>query len=291
MLIVTGATGRLGALIVDRLLERTPADRIGVSVRDVRKAAGLAERGVRVRAGDFTEPGGLKHAFEGAERVLVVSAAIRGDGAAAANGAAVDAAREAGARRILYTSHQAASPTSLFPPQRVHAATEEHLERQGVPCTALRNGFYAATLSHYIGAALETGTLAVPQDGPVSWTAHEDLAEAAALALTEDGALEGITPPLTAPHALDFADVAEILGRITGRTVTRVVMDDHEWMSAAVAGGMPRPAAEFALTMFTASREGEFDVVDPTLETVIGRPAKTVHGVLEAVVRSLRSAR
>ncbi|MFJ4617060.1 SDR family oxidoreductase [Streptomyces sp. NPDC088812] len=286
MLIITGATGRLGALIVSRLLERVPADRIGVSVRDVRKAAGLAERGVRVRAGDFTEPGSLRHAFEGAERVLVVSAAIRGGGASTANRAAIDAAREAGAHHILYTSHQAASPTSLFPPQLVHAATEEHLERQGIPYTALRNGFYASTFDSYIGAALETGTLAVPQDGPVSWTAHEDLADVAAVALTEEGALEGITPPLTAPHTLDFADVAGILSRITGRTISRAVMDDDEWTSAAVAGGMPRPAAEFALTMFAASRKGEFDVTDPTLEATIGRPAKTVHEVLEAVARS-----
>ena len=125
MLIVTGATGHLGSLIVDRLLERVPADRVGVSVRNAGGAAGLTRRGVRVREGDFTEPGTLKHAFEGAERVLVVSAAIRGAGAAAANRAAVDAAREAGARHIVYTSHQAASPVSLFPPQRVHAATEE----------------------------------------------------------------------------------------------------------------------------------------------------------------------
>lgn len=286
MLIVTGATGRLGELIVNRLLERVPAERIGVSVRDVGKAADLAERGVRVRAGDFTEPGTLKHAFEGAERVLVVSAAIRGGGAFTANSAAIDAAREAGAQRILYTSHQAASPTSLFPPQRVHAATEEHLMWQGVPYTALRNGFYASTLGSYIGAALRTGTLAVPQDGPVSWTAHEDLAEAAALALTEEGALEGITPPLTAPHALDFADVAEILSRITGRTITRVVMDDDEWTSAAVAGGMPRQAAEFSLTMFAASRNGEFNVTDPTWEAAVGHPAKTVHEVVEAAVRS-----
>lgn len=286
MLIVTGATGRLGALIVNRLLERLPADRIGVSVRDAGKAAEFARRGVRVRAGDFTDPGSLKHAFEGAERVLVVSAAIRGGGALAANSAAVDAAREAGARRVLYTSHQAASPTSLFPPQRVHAATEEHLKRQGVPYTALRNGFYASALEPYIGAALETGTLAVPQDGPVSWTAHEDLAEAAALALTEEGELEGITRPLTARHTLDFADVAEILGRITGRTVTRVVMDDDDWTSAAVAGGMPQPAAEFALTMFAASRNGEFDATDPTLGAAIGRPARTVREVLEALVRS-----
>ncbi|MFD0432613.1 SDR family oxidoreductase [Streptomyces chartreusis] len=286
MLIVTGATGHLGTLIVDRLLERMSADRIGVSVRDVRKAAEFAERGVRVREGDFTEPDSLKHAFEDAERVLVVSAAIRGDAALTANSAAIDAAREAGAQRILYTSHQAASSTSLFPPQQVHAATEEHLKRQGVPYTALRNGFYASTLTSYIDTALKTGTLAAPQDGPVSWTAHEDLAEAAAVALTQDGALEGITPPLTAPHTLDFAAVADILSRITGRTITRVVMDDEEWVSAAVAGGMPRPAAEFSLTMFTASRNGEFNTTDPTLGTTIGHPAKTVHQTLEAVVRS-----
>ncbi|MGW6796040.1 SDR family oxidoreductase [Streptomyces chartreusis] len=286
MLIVTGATGRLGALIVERLLERVPADRIGVSVRDVRKAAEFAERGVRVRVGDFTEPDSLKHAFEDAERVLVVSAAIRGGAALAANSAAIDSAREAGAQRILYTSHQAASPTSLFPPQQVHAATEEHLKRQGVPYTALRNGFYASTLSPYVSAALETGTLAVPQDGPVSWTAHEDLAEAAAVALTEDGTLEGITPPLTAPHTLNFADVADELSRITGRTITRVVMDDEEWISAAVAGGMPRPAAEFSLTMFAASRNGEFNTIDPTLGATIGHPTQTVHQALEAVERS-----
>ncbi|WP_328782888.1 NAD(P)H-binding protein [Streptomyces canus] len=287
MLIVTGATGHLGSLIVDRLLERIPAHRIGVSVRDVGKAAGLAERGVRVRAGDFTEPGGLKHAFEGAERLLVVSAAIRGGDALTANCAAVDAAREAGARHILYTSHQAASPTSFFPPQHVHAATEEHLERQGVPYTALRNGFYASTLSPYLAMALKTGTLAVPQDGPVSWTAHEDLAEAAAVALAEDGVLEGITPPLTAPRTLDFADVAGILGDLTGRTVTRVVMDDAEWTSAAVAGGLPRPVAEFALTMFAASRNGEFNTTDPTLEATVGHPARTVHEVLETALRAI----
>ncbi|MDQ0815288.1 NAD(P)H dehydrogenase (quinone) [Streptomyces sp. B3I7] len=286
MLIVTGATGRLGALIVDRLLERVPAERIGVSVRDVDKAAGLAARGVRVRAGDFTEPGSLKHAFEDAERVLVVSASLWGDAAVAANSAAVDAAREAGARRILYTSHQAASPTSRFLPQPVHAATEEHLRRQGVPYTALRNGFYTATLQHYIGAALETGTLAVPQDGPFSWTAHEDLAEVAAAALADDadGTLDGVTPPLTAPRTLDFAGVAEVLGRLTGRAVAHVVMGDDEWIEAAVAAGMPRPAAEFSLTMFTAARDGEFDVTGSTLESVIGHPARTVEEVLAPVV-------
>ncbi|MCG5442757.1 NAD(P)H-binding protein [Micromonospora sp. NIE79] len=207
MIVVTGATGQLGSQIVERLLDRLPPDAVGVSVRDVDRAAGLAERGVRVRAADFTDPATLGHAFEGADKVLVVSAAIRGSGAIAANHAAIDAARDAGANRILYTSHQAASRDSLFAAQPTHAATEEHLAGLGVAFTALRNGFYASTLSFSIGTALETGQLVAPADGPVSWTAHADLAEAAAVALTEDGVLDGVTAPLTASEMLDLENV------------------------------------------------------------------------------------
>ena len=133
MLIVTGATGRLGSLIVHRLLERVPADRIGVSVRDVRRAADLAERGVRVRAGDFTEPGALAHAFEGAERVLVISASIRGGGAFAANRRRHRRGTEAAPSASCTPATRPPRPTSLFPPQRVHAATEEYLKSRESP--------------------------------------------------------------------------------------------------------------------------------------------------------------
>jgi NAD(P)H dehydrogenase (quinone) len=284
MFIVTGATGTLGSQIVDRLLERVPATSVGVSVRDVTKAAGLIERGVRVRTGDFTEPAGLEHAFEGADQVLVISAAIAGPAAVTANRAAIDAARAAGARRILYTSHQAASADSLFAAQPTHAATEEHLAGLGVPFTALRNGFYASTLGYYLGDALTTGRLALPEDGPVSWTAHADLAEAAAIALAEDGVLDGVTAPLTAPETLDLADVAALVGDLTGRSVERVVIGDDEWTAAAIERGMPAGAAEFTLGIFRAARRGEFAVTDPTLEKVIGRPAVSVRSVLAAMI-------
>ncbi|GIF07555.1 NAD(P)H-binding protein [Actinoplanes siamensis] len=281
MIVVTGATGRLGSRIVDQLLERVPAERVAVSVRDTAKAAGLTERGVRVRRGDFTEPAALAHAFEAAEQVLVISAAIRGDGAFVANRAAIDAAQRAGARRILYTSHQAASPDSLFGAQPVHAATEAYLAGTGVPFTALRNGFYTNTIPMQIGDALQTGRLLLPQDGPFSWTDHADLAEAAAIALTEEGALDGVTPPLTAPELLDFADVARLLTELTGRTVTRVVIGDEEWKAAAVDGGYPPVAAEFMLGMFRAARRGEFAVTDPALEKLTGHPATSVRTILE----------
>ncbi|MGC5285470.1 NmrA family NAD(P)-binding protein [Micromonospora sp. DT231] len=283
MFVITGATGQLGSQIVARLLERVPAETVGVSVRDVTKAAGLAARGVRVRAGDFTDPTTLRHAFEGAEKVLVVSAAIRGGGAAVANRAAIDAAHAAGASRVLYTSHQAAAKDSLFPAQLTHAETEEHLAGLGVPFTALRNGFYASTLSFAIGAALETGVLAAPTDGPVSWTAHADLAEAAAIALTEDGALDGVTAPLTAPDMLDLEAVAGILSTVTGRTIRRVVVDDEEWRATAIAGGMPAAAADFTLGMYRAARRGEFAVTDPTLEALIGHRPTSARSVLTAI--------
>ncbi|NHC13258.1 NmrA family NAD(P)-binding protein [Motilibacter deserti] len=286
MIVITGATGQLGGRIVDKLLEHVPPQHVGVSVREPGKAARLARQGVRVRAGDFTDPASLAAAFEGADRVLVVSAAIRGPGAVAANVSAIDAAREAGARRVLYTSHQAASTSSLFAPQATHAETERHLTAGGGAFTALRNGFYASTLSHYVGPALQTGRLVAPEDGPVSWTAHADLAEAAVAAVVDDSVLDGVTPALTAPTLLDLAAVARLLSDMTGRTITRVVLDDEEWKAAAVGAGMPEAAADFTLGMFRAARSGEFAVTDPTLERVLGHPAVPVRSTLEALARA-----
>ncbi|MFB9315569.1 NAD(P)H-binding protein [Nocardioides plantarum] len=290
MLVITGATGRLGSRIVERVLDRVPAETVAVSVRDPAQAVGLQARGVRVRAGDFTDPGSLAHAFEGATRVLVVSAAIRGDGAVAANLAALDTARAAGAEHVLYTSHQASSPTSQFAPQHTHAATEDHLAGLGMPFTSLRNGFYVSTLEYYLGAAVATGRLALPADGPFSWTHHDDLAEVAAIALVggpdTDPVLTGVTPPLTAPDLLDLGDVAAVASEVLGRPVERVVVDDDEWKQGAVAQGMPAPAADFTLGMFRAAREGEFAVADPTLERVLGRPVASARSAIAALVQA-----
>ena len=281
MFIVTGASGNLGSRIVERLLTLVPANEIGISVRDISTAAEFADRGVRVRSGDFTDPTSLVTAFEGAHRVLVVSALIRGGSAVTANCTAIDAAYAAGAEHVLYTSHQAASGDSLFAPQVTHAETEHHLEQSGRSFTSLRNGFYVTTLEHYVGGAIESGKLVVPEDGPVSWTGHDDLAEAAAIALSTPGTLDGISAPLTAGELVDFTAVAQQLSEISGRLVERVVIGDDKWKSAGIERGMPAPAAEFALGMFRAARNGEFAVTDPTLESIIGHPASSVRSYLE----------
>ena len=120
MIIITGATGKLGRQIVERLLAPVPAYGVGVSVRDADKAQDLADRGVRVRAGSFTEPESLAYAFEGASQVLIVSVDKLGDEAVDLHRAAIDAAITAGARRILYTSHAGARHDSHFQACRDH---------------------------------------------------------------------------------------------------------------------------------------------------------------------------
>lgn len=285
MIVVTGATGQLGGLIVEHLLGLVPAERIGVSVRDPAKAKPLAKRGVQVRRGDFAEPDSLRSAFAGAAQVLVVSSNARAHGGdtLAQHRAAIDAARAAGVRRIVYTSHMAASTSSAFPPMHDHAATEAMLWEAGIAWTALRNGFYAESVRMYLGQAVSSGELAAPQDGKVSWTAHADLAAAAARVLVEEGRFNGPTPPLTAREALDFGDIAKILGDLSGHPVKRQIIADDALEALLVAKAVPSAVIAITLGMYRAARAGEFAATDPTLAALIGREPKTLREVLASM--------
>ncbi|XVS61138.1 SDR family oxidoreductase [Actinosynnema sp. CA-299493] len=285
MIIVSGANGKLGRAVVERLLRRVEPGRIGVCVRDPERARGLVERGVRVRRGDFADEAGLSHAFEGASRVLVVSVDTSGEAGVRLHEAAVDAAGKAGAERVVYTSHMGASPSSFFAPMVDHAATEVLLRDSGVAFTSLRNGFYASSAVMLLGGAVESGELAAPEDGPVSWTSHDDLAEAAAIALTED-VFDGVTPPLTGPAAIDLAGVAAIASEVTGRQIRRVVVSDDDYRAGLLAHGLPGHVADLLVGMFAASRQGQFAEVDPTLADLLGRPTVPLRHVLRSAVIS-----
>lgn len=282
MIIVTGASGQLGRSIIEKLLERMPADRIGASVRDPEKAQALGDRGVRVRRGDYADPASLSHAFEGATQVLIVSANTTGGAALGQHRAAIEMAKQAGARRILYTAHMGADPASLFEPMCDHAAAEEILVSSGVPFTSLRNGFYAATILMTLGRAVETGEFAAPEDGPVSWTSHADLATAAAIILADEGRFDGPTPPLTASEALDFDDIAAMASELAGRLIRRITISDEQHKQNMMSHGMPEDRAEMLLGVFRASRRGEFATVDPALEKLLGRPPMSARDFLAA---------
>ena len=280
MIVVTGANGQLGQAVVKNLARRLPAGRIVASVRDAAKASPLAAIGVEVRAGDFADPASLEVTFAGAEQVLIVSVDKLGEEALRLHRNAIDAARKAGARRILYTSHMGARPDMTFAPAGQHAGTEVDLDVSGVTFTALRHGFYAESCLHMIGDGLRTGELRTPEDGPVSWTARTDLADADAAILDGNGRWDGITPPLTGAQAITMAEVAAVASEVTGREIRHVTVSDGDWRDAKIAAGTPAAYAEMLLGMFRAARRGDFAATDPALESLLGRPPRTMREVL-----------
>jgi len=279
MIVVTGATGALNGATVDHLLDRMPASEIVVAVRDLAKAQRFADRGVAVRRGDYADPASLPGAFAGADQLLLVSSSDPRADAVSLHRTAIEAAVTAGVGRILYTSHQGAAPDSPFGPGRDHAATERLLAESGVAWTSLRNGFYAHSLTGLMGPWKETGVLAVPADGPVSWTARKDAAEGAAVILASDGAYDGPTT-LTASSAPTFEDIAVVAADVAGRDVNSVVMDQDKWVATWVAAGHQEFAARFMLGMYEAAHEGYFAGVDPLLGELLGREPRTVRDLL-----------
>ena len=150
------------------------------------------------------------------------------------------AAPAAGVRRVLYTNHAGARPSSPFAPAVDHAATEAFLAAAGVSFTSLRHGFYAESALHLIGRGLQAGEIRAPEDGPVSWTARADFAEADAILLAREGRLDGITPPSTAPEAFTMADLAAIASELAGREIRRVTVSDEEWRRPVWRRAPPR---------------------------------------------------
>ena len=279
MIVITGATGALNGATVEHLLKRIPADQIGVSVRDVSKAQHFADHGVRVRRGSYDDPDALRDSLEGADQVLLVSSSDLTADQVSLHRTAIQAAAAAGATRILYTSHQNASATSPFMAAPVHAATEVALADSGVAWTSLRNGFYAHSLDWLLGPWQQTGVIAAPADGPVSWTERGDAAEAAAVILTGERTFDGPVT-LTASSAVTFDDIARIASGLTGRDIKRVVVDDEQWVAGQVEHGSPESIARMLLGFFVAARQGDFAATDPALAGLLGRDPRTVADLL-----------
>ncbi len=284
MLIVTGASGKLGRRIVDELMKRAPPSEIGVSVRDPALVADLVPRGVRVRQGDYGNPASLRHAWEGARRLLLVSsnAAATGKDPLEQHATAIRVAKEVGVERIFYTSQISSSENSLFPPGKDHAATEKMLSESGIAWTALRHGFYAESFLMMNKRGLDIGKLEGPEDGKVAWVTHDDLAAVDAALLADTVVIDGPTPPLTGNESLDLADLAAIAQGLLGRPVAREIESEAGMKQGLASAGAPDGLIDVMLGYYRAARAGEFAAVDPALSRIIGRTAESMRSFLKA---------
>jgi NAD(P)H dehydrogenase (quinone) len=270
MLVVTGATGQLGRLVVEGLLEKVPADQIVAAVRSPEKAADLAERGVQVRRADYDDPASLEAAVKDASRVLLVSGNEMGQ-RIAQHSAVIEAVRQARVDLLVYTSAPRAdtSPLVLAPE---HKATEEIIQATGLPFTFLRNGWYTENFTNTIKQAAQTGSfVGSAGDGRVASAARADYAEAAIAVLTGDGH-ENRTYELSGDVAWTYADLAAAIAEVAGRPVEYREVTPDEHRKALTEAGLPAQIVDMLVTLDANTADGLLADTSGELAALIGHP-------------------
>lgn len=281
-IVVTGATGHLGRLTIESLLERgiAPTD-IRALGRSETKLADLAERGVQTAVIDFEKPETLVEAFQGADALLLVSGSEVGKRLPQHTNA-IDAAVKAGVGRLVYTSAPHADDTDLvLAPE--HAATEKLLAASGLHVTVLRNNWYTENYAGQLDIAEQTGVLVGSAgEGRVASASRKDYADAAAVVLTAPGH-DGAVYELTGDVAWTFADLAATVGSIVERDVAYDSVTPDEHRSALIAAGLDEGTADFVVTLDGNIRDGALGDATTTLSDLIGRPTTPLaQGLSEA---------
>jgi uncharacterized protein YbjT (DUF2867 family) len=271
--VVTGATGRLGGRVAARLAAAGLPQTL--LVRDPSRAPDHAGAEV-VRAG-YGDRRELVGALRGASRVLMVSASESED-RLDQHRSFVDAAVEAGAGHIVYTSFLGAAPDATFTLARDHWVTERYIRDSGLAYTFLRDGLYADFMPGLVG---EDGVIRGPAgEGAASVVAQDDIADAATAVLLDAPAHDGAVYDLTGPRALTLAEVAAELSEVTGRRVTYRPETVAEAYRSRESSGAPRWQLDAWVSTYTAMAAGELAAVSDAVPRLTGHPATPLAEVL-----------
>lgn len=283
MILVTGATGQLGNLIVNNLIKRgTPANQIVVAVRSPEKAQTLAEQGVVVRKADYSDPASLNAAFEGVKRVVLVSSSEIGQRFPQHKNV-IDAAKQAHVELLAYTSIIRAQESPLALAEE-HVQTEQALVASGVPFVMLRNGWYSENYTASVAMALEHGVvLGSAGQGKYSTAARQDYAEAAAIVITSDNQA-GKTYELAGDEAFTLAEYAAAISEVTGKSVVYQDLPVEEYTKVLVGVGLPEAFAGLLAHSDVGASKGGLFSDSKDLSTLIGRPTTSIKDSIKAAL-------
>ncbi len=278
---ITGATGQLGRLVVDKLKQKVPATQIVALVRSPDKAAGL---GVAARAADYTRPETLDAALAGVDTLLLISSSEVGQRAQQHKNA-IAAAKKAGVKRIVYTSLLHAD-TSVLSLADEHRQTEADLKASGVPFTILRNGWYSENYTGSIGGAVAGGAfIGSAGDGKISAAPRADYAEAAVAALTGDGH-EGKVYELAGDSAWTLADLAAEVSRQTGKAIPYKNLPPADYATALKGFGLPEGLAAAIAGWDVGAGQGALFDDGRQLSKLIGRATTPLSVPVAAAIKA-----
>lgn len=280
-IVVTGATGQLGRHVVEALLERTvPAEAIVAAGRATGKLADFAERGVQVRAVDYSDSASVAAALKGATRVLLISGSEVGQ-RVEQHRTVIEAAKTEGVELLAYTSIANADTTGMKLAAE-HQATEAVLRESGVPYVLLRNGWYLENYTDQLQGTLAQGVLAGSAgDGRVSGAARADYAHAAAAVLVAEGQA-GKIYELGGDDAFSMADLAAEIGAATGKHIGYTNLPAADYAGLLAGAGVPEAFAEILADCDLGIARGDLLVSTGDLRRLIGRPVTSLAEAVRA---------
>jgi NAD(P)H dehydrogenase (quinone) len=278
-IIVSGASGGLAGEAIQELIGRgVPLTDLILVTRTPEKLSSFATNGSEVRAGDFSKPETLEAAFSGGRKLLLVSTNA-GD-RVAQHTAAIEAARRAGIRHIVYTSFINATAENPSLVARDHRLTEEALRRSGLGYTILRNQLYMDGLVAEAAEAIATGDL-YTNAGKGKWApvARRDCAAVAAVVLTTPGH-ERKTYDITGPDLINRQEFAKLVMDVTGKRIRVIEVDDATFIQRAVSKGMPEAAARVSASFGLAMRTNTLNIKNEALQILLKRKPQSLRELL-----------
>ncbi|WP_292936105.1 SDR family oxidoreductase [Noviherbaspirillum sp.] len=283
MIVITAASGQLGRLVIDSLLQKLPANEIVAAVRNPDRAKDLAARGIQVRHADYDQPETLLTALQGADKLLMISSSEVGR-RVPQHRAVIDAAQRACVKLLAYTSILHAD-TSPLPLAAEHKETESILRASGIPFVLLRNGWYTENYLASIPAALQHGVyLGSAGEGRIASAARADYAAAAAAVLTLDQQA-GRVHELAGDAAYTLAELAAEIAQQAGKPVAYKNLPEAEFRSVLIGAGLPEGLATLlAESDVGASKDGLFDD-SRQLSQLIGRPTSPLAPLVRAALQ------
>src|SRR5882757_1727829 len=241
-ILVTGASGQLGRLVIDKLLETTPATQIAAIVRNGKAAANLSAREVVVRVAEYSKPETLDAALAGIDRLLLISSSEIGQRVTQHRNV-IAAAKRAGVKLVAYTSvlRADASPLGLA---EEHRQTEAALRASGIPSVLLRNGWYTENYAASIPAALAHGALlGSAGEGRIASASRADYAAAAATVLTASENQAGRVYELAGDTVYTLSQFAAEVTRQSGKAVVYKNLPEADFKAALTGAGLPEGLA------------------------------------------------
>lgn len=281
MIVVTGASGQLGRLVIDQLAARRDPSTIVAAARSVDKIADLADRGIATRWLDYDDAGSIASALDGADQVLLISSSEIGR-RVDQHRAVIAGAVAAGVDHLAYTSILRADTSSLVAAIE-HRATEELLSAAELTTTALRHGWYIENYTDNLAPALANGALiGSAGDGRIAAASRRDLAAADAAVLL-DATLRGGTYELAGP-AFTMSDLAAAVSAATDREIAYIDLPAADLEAALSQAGLPGPMVEFLVDADLGIARGELDADPSTLQRLAAPPLVTLDDAIAAAL-------